>query len=118
MHIDSYGKCLNTASLPSDTDYEATHDNPVSPLVPLMRRYRFVFAFENSVQLDYVTEKFYIPLMAGAVPGMLVVEGEGHTYLITQTYLIDTNILDHFCKHIETQTFLITCAYIMRHKHT
>ena len=40
----------------------------MSPLVPLMRRYLFVFAFENSVQQDYVTEKFYIPLMAGAVP--------------------------------------------------
>ena len=40
----------------------------MSPLVPLMRRYLFVFAFENSIQPDYVTEKFYIPLMAGAVP--------------------------------------------------
>jgi hypothetical protein len=33
-----------------------------------MRRYKFVFAFENAIQPDYVTEKFYIPLMAGAVP--------------------------------------------------
>jgi hypothetical protein len=68
MHIDSYGKCLKTAELPSDTNYEATVVNPVSPLVPLMRRYKFVFAFENAIQQDYVTEKFYIPLMAGAVP--------------------------------------------------
>ena len=33
-----------------------------------MRRYKFVLAFENAVQSDYVTEKFYIPLMAGSVP--------------------------------------------------
>eukprot|EP00960_Hanusia_phi_P033582 750533-Hanusia_phi.AAC.2 len=38
--IDSFGKCLNNARLPSTIEYEA----------------------------DYVTEKFYIPLMAGAVP--------------------------------------------------
>ena len=34
----------------------------------LYRQYKFVIAFENSRANDYVTEKFYDPLLAGAVP--------------------------------------------------
>lgn len=33
-----------------------------------MRGYKFVFAFENAREIDYVTENFYIPLIAGSVP--------------------------------------------------
>lgn len=40
----------------------------------LLRSYRFSLAFENSETPDYITEKFFDALMAGAVPvylGML-----------------------------------------------
>ncbi len=33
-----------------------------------LSRYRFNFAFENAIATDYVTEKFYEPLLAGSVP--------------------------------------------------
>jgi len=31
-------------------------------------KYKFVIAFENAIETDYVTEKFYDPLLAGTVP--------------------------------------------------
>lgn len=34
----------------------------------LYRKYKFVIAFENAIEEDYVTEKFYDPLLAGSVP--------------------------------------------------
>lgn len=34
----------------------------------LLRKYKFVLAFENSATKDYVTEKFFDALDAGAVP--------------------------------------------------
>jgi hypothetical protein len=36
-----------------------------------LRRYKFAIAFENSETDDYVTEKFYQALLAGAVPIVL-----------------------------------------------
>ena len=73
MDIDSYGKCLNNANLPSasaraGSDGNKEEEDERSVLMRVMSGYKFVFAFENSRQLDYVTEKFYLPLMAGAVP--------------------------------------------------
>ena len=32
------------------------------------RRHKFVIAFEDAIETDYVTEKFYDPLVAGSVP--------------------------------------------------
>jgi alpha-1,3-fucosyltransferase 10 len=34
----------------------------------LYQQYKFTLAFENSFAPDYVTEKFWLPLMAGSVP--------------------------------------------------
>jgi hypothetical protein len=73
MDIDSYGRCLNNANLPSASALAGSRGNQEegdyrSVLMRVMSGYKFVFAFENSRQRDYVTEKFYIPLIAGAVP--------------------------------------------------
>ncbi len=68
VQVDSYGKCLRNARFPDGTEPSGTSSHPASPLVPLMAEYKFVLAFENAQEQDYVTEKFYIPLLAGSVP--------------------------------------------------
>jgi hypothetical protein len=60
IDIDSYGKVFNNLSLKDDKGRDTKLD--------LYRQYKFVIAFENSVSKDYVTEKFYDPLIAGSVP--------------------------------------------------
>jgi len=58
--IDSYGRFLRNRTLPADSWRPTKLD--------LIARYPFTIAFENSVAADYVTEKFYDPLVAGSVP--------------------------------------------------
>ncbi len=58
--IDSYGRWMNNAVIPDDRGYLSKRE--------LMRRYRFTIAFENAIGEDYVTEKFFDPLIAGSVP--------------------------------------------------
>jgi glycosyltransferase involved in cell wall biosynthesis len=58
--IDSYGRLYNNKQLPIDRGKETKLD--------IYRGYKFVIAFENAVDPDYVTEKFFDPLLAGSVP--------------------------------------------------
>lgn len=60
LHIDSYGKLYNNKILDVDKGRETK--------LSTYRNYKFVIAFENAIARDYVTEKFYDPLMCGAVP--------------------------------------------------
>lgn len=60
LQVHSFGqRCRNR---------ELAHDAGRSTRLETMARYRFTLAFENAVAEDYVTEKFYEPLIAGSVP--------------------------------------------------
>lgn len=60
ISIDSYGRLYNNAIMAEDLGRESK--------LKLYEQYKFVIAFENSCAPDYVTEKFYDPLLSGAVP--------------------------------------------------
>jgi len=60
LPIDSFGKSLKNRELPDDPGRETK--------LATIGRYRFNIAFENSLTQDYVTEKFFDPLLAGCVP--------------------------------------------------
>lgn len=60
LPIDSYGHWQNNHVLPDDTGYRSK--------LEVMKHYRFTIAFENAIGMDYVTEKFYDPLLSGSVP--------------------------------------------------
>jgi glycosyl transferase family 10 (putative fucosyltransferase) len=61
LRIDSYGRFLNNRRLAGD-------DGSAEAKLAVLARYKFTLAFENSRSPDYVTEKFFQPLMAGSVP--------------------------------------------------
>jgi hypothetical protein len=60
MPVDSYGKLHRNRTLAND-------EGPASKRSAIAR-YRFTLAFENAIDRDYVTEKFFDPLYAGSVP--------------------------------------------------
>jgi len=60
VKVDSYGEVLRNRTEVIPPGWEAR--------VELMGRYKLTLAFENSVSPDYVTEKFFDPLVAGSVP--------------------------------------------------
>jgi hypothetical protein len=61
LAVDSYGASLQTRRLPGPDLGRRTK-------VATIARYRFTLAFENSIAHDYVTEKFFDPLIVGSVP--------------------------------------------------
>jgi len=62
--VDSYGRQLNNRTIAGLDDGRRTK-------ILTIARYRFTLAFENSIARDYVTEKFFDPLIAGSVPIVL-----------------------------------------------
>lgn len=58
--IDSYGKMLHNKDLPADEGRKT--------LMEVIADYKFVIGVENALARDYVTEKFFNPLLAGTVP--------------------------------------------------
>jgi hypothetical protein len=60
MEVHSYGHKLKNVGHALISDHKVRHQ--------ISANYRFVMAFENARDVDYVTEKFFEPLMYGAVP--------------------------------------------------
>ncbi len=58
--IDSYGRQMNNSRLPRDFGPPSKKN--------MLSHYKFTVSFENSIGPDYVTEKFYEPLIMGSVP--------------------------------------------------
>nr|CAJ42057.1 alpha 1,3-fucosyltransferase [Drosophila persimilis] len=67
INVDSFGSCLHNKDLPAlQKDYM---DNLYSPkLLRFLSRYKFMIAIENAVCEDYITEKFWRPLVVGVIP--------------------------------------------------
>jgi hypothetical protein len=60
VEVHSYGKVLNNKQI--DVDLGAFSKEH------LIAQYKFTIAFENSIVRDYVTEKYFQPLLLGSVP--------------------------------------------------
>ncbi len=60
LPVDSYGQSLQNRKL--------AEDNGRDTKLETMATYKFTLAFENSITRDYVTEKFFDPMIAGSVP--------------------------------------------------
>jgi hypothetical protein len=60
LDVHSYGRVLQNRRLSQDEGRPTKLD--------LIANYKFTLAFENVIDEDYVTEKFFDPLVAGSVP--------------------------------------------------
>ena len=64
LPVDSYGGLYRNVPVSPDDDGILFKLNTIA-------RYKFTFAFENACSPDYVTEKFFQPLLVGTVPVVL-----------------------------------------------
>jgi Glycosyltransferase family 10 (fucosyltransferase) C-term/Fucosyltransferase, N-terminal len=60
VKVESYGKLFHNTKIVDDAGVQTKLDT--------VSKYKFTIAFENAIARDYVTEKFYDPLIAGSVP--------------------------------------------------
>ena len=71
IKIDSYGACLHNMDIPPGRTYDNSvqaKENWEAEMVKLSSKYRMVIAYENSNSLDYLSEKLFNVLSAGAIP--------------------------------------------------
>ncbi|XP_063882209.1 alpha-(1,3)-fucosyltransferase 10-like [Scylla paramamosain] len=66
IKVDSLGDCLNSKTLPPHIA-DASHFNHPD-FWRILARYKFTLSMENYGCDDYITEKFWRPLMVGSVP--------------------------------------------------
>ncbi|XP_055387261.1 alpha-(1,3)-fucosyltransferase B isoform X2 [Condylostylus longicornis] len=68
IDVDSYGKCLNNREMPDSLTNEYLQTLNTDELYTFLARYKFVISYENGVCNDYITEKFWRPLIIGSIP--------------------------------------------------
>ena len=66
VKVDSYGRCLHNKDLPEHLLNPLTFSS--EEIFQLHAKYKFSISFENAICEDYITEKFWRPLVAGSVP--------------------------------------------------
>ncbi|EPZ31356.1 Glycosyl transferase, family 10 domain-containing protein [Rozella allomycis CSF55] len=70
ISIDSFGRCMHSKDAKSiDSFGRCMHSKDAkSSKSDTIRNYKFHLAFENSIEEDYVTEKYFQSLVEGTVP--------------------------------------------------
>ncbi|XP_071952375.1 alpha-(1,3)-fucosyltransferase 10-like isoform X2 [Antedon mediterranea] len=66
IQVDSFGRCLHNKDLPVEFQDPLTMDK--DGFKHILAKYKFTLALENALCDDYITEKFWRPLMLGSVP--------------------------------------------------
>ncbi|XP_067122238.1 alpha-(1,3)-fucosyltransferase 11-like [Centruroides vittatus] len=99
--VDSYGSCLNNATLPLDL---ATTDKYESEkFLNFISKYKFHLAFENAICDDYMTEKLFRALHVGSVP---VYKGSS----VVRDWMPDENsvvVVDDFDSPVDLANYLV-----------
>nr|XP_016925425.1 alpha-(1,3)-fucosyltransferase B [Drosophila suzukii] len=68
LSIDSYGSCLRNKDLPESLQKDYLNNLYSPELLRFLSEYKFMIAFENAACPDYITEKFWRPLIMGVIP--------------------------------------------------
>lgn len=96
LPIDSYGCWRRNCMLDEDKGYVTKLD--------IIKQYKFTIAFENAISKDYVTEKFFEPLIAGSVPVYLGAPNIGifspgeHAFIDVRDYDSPQSLADDILK--------------------
>ncbi|XP_017121277.1 alpha-(1,3)-fucosyltransferase B [Drosophila elegans] len=68
VHVDSYGSCLRNKDLPQSLQNDYLNNLYSPELLRFLSDYKFMIAIENAACPDYITEKFWRPLVMGVIP--------------------------------------------------
>ncbi|EDV58358.2 alpha-(1,3)-fucosyltransferase B isoform X1 [Drosophila erecta] len=66
--IDSFGSCLRNRDLPESLQKDYLNNLYSPELLRFLSEYKFMIAIENAACPDYITEKFWRPLIMGVIP--------------------------------------------------
>lgn len=87
--VDAVGKCLNSREQTSVRRCQAFNSKNKRPCI--IAQYPFYLAIENSISLDYVTEKVYEPLLLGTIPVYLGAPNVGNFLPAAHSVIIATD---------------------------
>ncbi|XP_017484488.1 PREDICTED: alpha-(1,3)-fucosyltransferase B isoform X1 [Rhagoletis zephyria] len=68
LSIDSYGDCLKNREIPESLQTDFLNHLYSNSIKRFIGQYKFMISIENGICEDYITEKYWRPLIAGVVP--------------------------------------------------
>ncbi|XP_022224223.2 alpha-(1,3)-fucosyltransferase B [Drosophila obscura] len=68
INVDSFGSCLRNKDLPQRLQNDYLNNLYSPEMLRFLANYKFMIAIENAVCEDYITEKFWRPLVIGVIP--------------------------------------------------
>ncbi|BFF93666.1 alpha-(1-3)-fucosyltransferase B [Drosophila madeirensis] len=68
ISVDSFGSCLRNKDLPKRLQVDYLNNLYSTEMLRFLAKYKFMIAIENAVCEDYITEKFWRPLVIGVIP--------------------------------------------------
>uniref|UniRef100_A0A6P7FLX8 Fucosyltransferase n=1 Tax=Diabrotica virgifera virgifera TaxID=50390 RepID=A0A6P7FLX8_DIAVI len=68
IQIDSYGSCLKNKDFPSGLSELYPLDVYNEKYMEFISKYKFIISIENAACQDYISEKFWRPLIVGSIP--------------------------------------------------
>lgn len=108
LRVDSYGQCLKNKELPAHLKSPLTmHDHSLRDFVG---RYKFALTFENAICKDYITEKLWRPLAAGAIPvykgapNVLEWTPDNHSVILVDDFESPQHLADFLNKLAKNET--------------
>jgi len=68
FEVHSYGGCLKNKEWPMKGPTRWFRSGSMAAKIDVMKNYKLHFAFENTIEADYVSEKVYSALVSGTLP--------------------------------------------------
>ncbi len=113
--VDSFGKCLHNKEIAEEFS-ECVNGRPHVIKQCVLAHYKYTLSFENCIEEDYVTEKFYDALQVGSIPIVRGAPNIGQYAPDPDSYIDANNLTPHALANLILSTENKKDGYLQYHQ--